>query len=88
MANPGLNDPDGYYLGKTTNNRLVILNMWLRGKDRINSNWAIFGPPGMGKSTTLKDLLLLEYAFFRTKIILTNVNEILYLKCYYYGIMT
>ena len=24
MANPGLNDPDGYYLGKTTNNRLVI----------------------------------------------------------------
>lgn len=70
MANPGLNDPDGYYLGKTTNNRLVILNMWLRGKDRINSNWAIFGPPGMGKSTTLKDLLLLEYAFFGTKIII------------------
>lgn len=26
------------------------------------------------------------FIFFRTKIILTNVNEILYLKCYYYGI--
>lgn len=74
MANPGLNDDGAYYLGKTTNNRLVNLNMWLRGKDRINSNWVIFGPPGMGKSTTLKDLLLLEYAF-GTKIIVFDPEE-------------
>lgn len=74
MANPGLNDDGGYYLGKTTNNRLVNLNMWLRGKDRINSNWVIFGPPGMGKSTTLKDLFLLEYAF-GTKIIVFDPEE-------------
>lgn len=69
MANPGLNDEGGYYLGTTTNNRFVILNMWLRGKDRMNSNWVIFGPPGIGKSTALKDILLLEYAF-GTKIIM------------------
>lgn len=74
MANPGLNDEGGYYLGKTTNNRLVILNMWLRGKDRTNSNWAIFGPPGIGKSTFLKFLLMLEYAF-GTKIIMFDPEE-------------
>lgn len=71
MANPGLNDKGGYDLGTTTNNRLVILNMWLRGKDRMNSNWVIFGPPGIGKSTTLKYLLLLEYAY-GTKIIMLD----------------
>lgn len=74
MANPGLNDEDGYYLGKTTKNRMVILNMWLRGKDRINSNWSIFGPPGAGKSTTLKNLLLLEYAF-GTRVIMFDPEE-------------
>lgn len=74
MANPGLNDEGGYYLGKTTNNRLVILNMWLRGKDRTNSNWVIFGPPGIGKSTALKFILLLEFAF-GTRIIMFDPEE-------------
>ncbi len=74
MANPGLNDEGGYYLGKTTNNRLVILNMWLRGKDRTNSNWVIFGPPGIGKSTSLKDILLLEFAF-GSRIIMFDPEE-------------
>ena len=74
MANPGLNDDGGYYLGRTTNKRVVILNPWLRGKDRTNSNWAIFGVPGVGKSTALKDILLMEYAF-GTKIIMLDVEE-------------
>lgn len=74
MANPGLNDEGGYYLGKTTNNRFVILNMWLRGKDRTNSNWVVFGPPGIGKSTFLKNLLLLEFAF-GTRIIMFDPEE-------------
>lgn len=71
MANPGLNDEGGYYLGKTTNNRMVMLNMWLRGNDRVNSNWLILGPPGIGKSTTLKQIILLEYAF-GTRIIMMD----------------
>lgn len=75
MANPGLNDEGGYYLGKTANNRIVIINMWLRGKDRTNSNWVIIGPPGIGKSTAMKDILLLEYAFDSRIIILDPEDE-------------
>lgn len=74
MANPGLNDQGGYYLGKTTNGRLVIVNPWLRGGDRTNSNWFISGVPGVGKSTAAKDILINEYAFGARNIIL-DVND-------------
>lgn len=63
MANPGINDERGYYLGKTKNNKLVILDQWLRNKDRVNSNWTITGLPGVGKSTALKTILTKEFAF-------------------------
>jgi len=69
MANAGLNDKRGYYLGKTKNNRIVRLNQWLRNKDRVNSNWFISGVPGAGKSTVLKAILTKEYAL-RTQIIM------------------
>lgn len=62
MASSGLNDKDGYYLGKTKNKKIVRVNSWLRGKDRTNSNWIIFGIPGVGKSTAIKDILVMEYA--------------------------
>lgn len=74
MANPGIYDADGYYLGKTTNERLVILNQWKRNKDRTNSNWFISGVPGVGKSTALKTLLTNEYAF-GTRIIMFDPEE-------------
>ena len=63
MSNPGINDEDGYYIGKTKNNRLIILNQWMRNKDRINSNWFITGMPGVGKSSFLKSLFIREIAF-------------------------
>lgn len=63
MANTGINDAGGYYIGKAKNGRVVILNMWKRGGDRTNSNWFISGLPGVGKSTFIKLLYLLEYAF-------------------------
>ena len=68
MANAGLNDPNGFYMGKTKNNRIVRLNMWLRNKDRVNSNWFISGVPGVGKSTAIKLIATKEYAL-GTKII-------------------
>lgn len=63
MSNPGINDEEGYYIGKTQNNRLIILNQWLRNKDRVNSNWFITGLPGVGKSSFLKSLFVREIAF-------------------------
>lgn len=69
MADSGLMDKDGCYLGKSKNNRTVIVNQWLRGKDRINSNWFFTGVPGVGKSTAVKTILTNEYAL-GTKIII------------------
>lgn len=61
MAAAGLNDPRGHYLGRSKD-RLIILDFWMRHKDRTNSNWFIDGVPGVGKSTFLKALMILEYA--------------------------
>lgn len=75
MANSGINDPGGYFLGKTTKtNRLVILNQWLRSRDRVNSNWFITGLPGSGKSTVIKSITTKEFAF-GTKIIMLDPEE-------------
>lgn len=63
MANAGINDKDGYYIGKTKGNRLIILNPWLRNKDRVNTNWFITGLPGVGKSSFVKSLFIRELAF-------------------------
>lgn len=74
MANSGVNDIGGYYIGKTRQNRLIILNQWMRNKDRVNSNWIITGLPGVGKSSFIKLLFFKEYAF-GTKIIVFDPEE-------------
>ena len=61
MAAAGLNDKDGYVIGEARNRMVVMWNMWLRGKDRTNSNVYIQGIPGTGKSTLIKFFQLLEY---------------------------
>lgn len=61
FAAAGLNDANGYYLGKSKD-RIVILNIWLRGKDRSNSNIYVQGIPGTGKSTYVKNIMVMEYA--------------------------
>ena len=74
MASTGISDDGGYYIGKTKDNKLVLLNMWLRGKDRTNGNWFVSGIPGVGKSTFIKLLLLLEY-IFGSKIIIFDPEQ-------------
>ncbi len=74
MASAGIYDPNGIYLGKTKNYRLFILDMWKRGHDRINSNWFISGDPGTGKSTTLKSLIVKDWAC-GTKYIIFDVER-------------
>lgn len=65
FAAAGLNDSEGYYIGKSKE-RIVRINMWLREKDRTNSNIYIQGVPGTGKSTFVKLLMVLEYAINNT----------------------
>lgn len=74
MASSGINDRGGYFLAKTKSGRLILLNMWLRNKDRVNSNWFITGLPGVGKSSLLKDIFVREYAF-GTKIIIFDIEK-------------
>lgn len=73
-ASSGLNDQQGFYFGKTKEHNLVILNMWVRSKDRTNSNWFVTGVPGVGKSTALKDIFVKEY-FMGTKVIIFDPEK-------------
>lgn len=67
FASSGFNDGSGYLFGtlSDTNNAAssnMILDIWKRGQDRNNSHMVIMGEPGSGKSTKLKDIMLMEYA--------------------------
>ena len=68
FASSTFNDGAGYYFAKDTNGGLMIVDLWKRGDDRTNSNLVIMGPPGVGKSTKIKDIMLSEY-MMGTKII-------------------
>lgn len=61
-ASSGLNDGTGYLIGKSENGKPVIIDTWLRGGDRTNSNWIITGVPGVGKSALVKNIVMREYA--------------------------
>jgi len=67
----GLNDGIGYIFGKDNDGGIIIIDTWKRGGDRTNSNWTILGIPGVGKSSTVKHILLNEYAQ-GTKIIIID----------------
>lgn len=75
MAADGIIDFKGYYVGKTKSGRFVILDQWLREKDRVNSNWFIAGMPGTGKSTFIKKILRYEYALGTKNIIFDAEHE-------------
>lgn len=67
FASSGFNDGSGYLFGTLTdtNNSAcsnMILDIWKRGQDRNNSHIVIMGEPGSGKSTKLKDIMIMEYA--------------------------
>lgn len=61
MDGGGLNDGKGFVFGKDTNGGIVVLDIWKRGLDRVNSNFVIMGTSGVGKSTATKHLILNEY---------------------------
>lgn len=67
----GLNDGKGYILGKDNDGGIILIDPWIRGGDRTNSNWTILGAPGVGKSATVKHIFLNEYSQ-GTKIIIID----------------
>lgn len=74
-AAAGINDEDGYYMGKIDEKYVCRLNMWKRGNDRTNSNWIVTGLPGVGKSTAVKDVFLKEWAFGSKLIVIDPERE-------------
>lgn len=66
-------EPDGFTLGYQ--NYPVILDIWKRTQDHINSNMVIFGKTGSGKSFFTKLLLLNVYSENSRIFILDPENE-------------
>lgn len=71
FASSGFSDSSGYYFAKDSHGGLIIVDTWLRGGDRTNSNIVIMGIAGVGKSTAVKHIALSEY-FMGTKIIFVD----------------
>ena len=61
FASSGFSDSNGYYFAKDSQGGLVVLDPWIRGGDRTNSNFVVLGVAGVGKSTAVKSLILSEY---------------------------
>lgn len=74
FSKSGLNDGEGYYFAKDDDGGIVTLNPWKRFGDRTNSNMAILGGSGAGKSTKMKDMLTDEY-MMGTKIIAIDPED-------------
>lgn len=66
-----INDGIGILIAKTEEGKPIIIDTWKRGGDRTNSNWFISGESGIGKTTTIKFIIEMEYAL-GTKIIITD----------------
>lgn len=74
FASVGFSDREGYYFAKDLKGGLVIVDSWKRDEDRTNSNYVVFGVPGVGKSTTVKHILTSEFAY-GTKLIMFDIDE-------------
>ena len=71
FAAQGYSDNAGYYFAKDSSDGLIVLDLWKRGGDRTNSNMVVMGVAGVGKSTTIKHIILSEY-MKGTKIIIVD----------------
>jgi hypothetical protein len=74
FATNGYHDKYGNYFAKDVTGGVVMLDLWKRDEHRTNSNIIAFGIPGMGKSTTLKDIALTQY-MMGVKIIFIDPNR-------------
>lgn len=71
----GINDGTGFMIGSSDDRKPIILDTWKRGGDRTNTNWFISGVSGVGKSATVKHIVLSEYALGTTIIFVDPEKE-------------
>jgi len=69
--NSGVNHGKGVLLGKDAGGGILLIDLWKRGGDITNSNLTLLGVSGVGKSATIKEILMQEYAQ-GTKIIILD----------------
>ncbi len=70
----GLNDNSGYYFAKDDSGGIVTMDIWKRQGDRTNTNIAVLGVPGVGKSTKIKDMMVDEY-MMGTKVLVIDPED-------------
>lgn len=54
-------DDHGVYFAETADGNIMAIDMWKRGGGRANSNIAVAGESGQGKSTAIKHLIMSSY---------------------------
>ena len=70
-----LNDGRGILLGSDRSSGVILLDRWKREGSRTNSNMLITGRPGVGKSTTVKKIILNDYGQGRKVIMIDPERE-------------
>jgi hypothetical protein len=75
FASNAFTDSLGFPFGKNSKGGLVVLDHWVRGGDRTNSNFVVTGVPGVGKSTTIKHLALNDFALGTVIILIDPERE-------------
>ncbi len=61
FSSSGFSDDNGDYFAKSLDNNIIMLDFWLRGGDRTNSNIVIMGQAGQGKSAFIKALAITQF---------------------------
>ncbi len=64
-----------YIFAHDLNGGIVALDMWKRDKDRTNTNFAIFGVHGVGKSTVVKFIAINEFMIGTTVVFIDPKGE-------------
>ena len=75
FTNQSLDHKDGIYLGTDRSGESTFWDIWDVSRNQQNSNLVILGTPGVGKSTTMKKLLLNRFAKGDSLIILDAERE-------------
>lgn len=75
FSKSGFNDGTGYYFAKDDGGGIITMSPWIRANDRTNSNMAVLGGSGAGKSTKVKDMITDEYAMGTRFIVIDPEDE-------------